>query len=261
MYGVWVWFYTFVSVKREREKSSFVQNFALLVGYPPFSESGDAPPLQAQILKGLYTFPDEFWAEISEPAKDLIRKMMCVDSAKRLTITGVLEHSWLADDEDNTNRVEKIMHPAPPLNRSSKRSASHEPTPIDDGAEPSAMDSSMSGRSKRVKHWWYRLWWKATCLLWWSVSLFSFLDWFCTVFAHCGFVNSDMMIVRWNRESNEMMIVLFEPFRSTLNEFIANLSVATLFVCSSFADQTVDYHHTHSHSQVRRRAVRCQTSE
>ena len=78
--------------------------------------------------------------------------MMCVDSAKRLTITGVLEHSWLANDEENTSRVEKIMYPALPLNRRGKRTASHESTPMDESAETSALDSSMNGRWKRVKH-------------------------------------------------------------------------------------------------------------
>ncbi|CAF4857667.1 unnamed protein product, partial [Rotaria socialis] len=41
--------------------------YICLVGYPPFSESPDTPPLSEQILKGLYTFPDEFWSEISAP--------------------------------------------------------------------------------------------------------------------------------------------------------------------------------------------------
>ena len=136
---------------------SFVQTpslsySAFLVGYPPFSETGDAPPLHEQILKGRYTFPDEFWSGVSESAKDLIRKMMCVDPATRLTIAGVLEHPWLANDAENTSRVEKIMQPAAPVNRGAKRAASNELPPMDDDAGTSGSDSFANGRSKRMKH-------------------------------------------------------------------------------------------------------------
>jgi serine/threonine protein kinase len=119
--------------------------------------------LNDQIIKGLYTFPNEFWSEISEPVRDLIRKMMCVDPVKRLTMAGVLEHPWLADDDENTNRVDKIMYPSaviatPPTVQASKRPA------CDDEASPAkntrakstdekpSESTYSSGRPKRVKH-------------------------------------------------------------------------------------------------------------
>jgi serine/threonine-protein kinase Chk2 len=126
--------------------------YICLVGYPPFSESSDLPPLTEQILKGLYTFPDEFWSEVSEAAKDLIRKMMCVDSDKRLTMTSVLEHPWLADDHDNTSRVENILHPTSPMIKSNKRSAFAEENAMEEDEDTTATESNSNGRTKRVKH-------------------------------------------------------------------------------------------------------------
>ncbi len=126
--------------------------YICLVGYPPFSESPDSPPLTEQILKGLYTFPDEFWSEVSKPAKDLIRQMMCVDPNKRLTMTGVLEHPWLANDVENTSRVEKIMQSALPTIKTNKRSALDEDDSMEAEIDTPATESTLYGRGKRIKH-------------------------------------------------------------------------------------------------------------
>jgi serine/threonine protein kinase len=123
-----------------------------LVGYPPFSESPGLPPLTEQILKGLYTFPDEFWSDVSETAKDLIRQMMCVDPNKRLTMAGVLEHPWLADDRDNTTRVEKIMQPTLSTVRTFKRPMCDEDSAMDESDDTRTTASNSYVRAKRVKH-------------------------------------------------------------------------------------------------------------
>ncbi|CAF1942077.1 unnamed protein product [Rotaria magnacalcarata] len=132
----------------------YIYFFLILVGYPPFSESHDSAPLNEQILKGLYTFPDEFWSEISAPAKDLIRQMMCVDPIKRLTITSVLEHPWLANDHDNTVRVDKIMYPTLQTMKSMKRAARDEEAAMDQGDETSSADiyPSSGKNNKRIKY-------------------------------------------------------------------------------------------------------------
>lgn len=49
----------------------------------------------AKIKKGVYSFHDEYWAEISPEAKDLIAKMLTVDPKKRLTAEQALEHPYL----------------------------------------------------------------------------------------------------------------------------------------------------------------------
>jgi len=79
--------------------------------------------------------------------------MMCVDPNKRLTMAGVLEHPWLANDLDNTSRVEKLMYPSIPTNKSFKRPALDEEAMMEEGDDDiPGTESSSYGRTKRVKH-------------------------------------------------------------------------------------------------------------
>lgn len=57
-----------------------------LVGYPPFTDERQDADLKTQIMRGLYKFPDEFWKDISNEAKDLVSRLMCVDPAKRISL-------------------------------------------------------------------------------------------------------------------------------------------------------------------------------
>jgi len=126
--------------------------FFFSVGYPPFSESISGTPLNDQIIQGLYTFPDEFWSDVSESAKDLIRKMMCIDPVKRLSIADALEHPWLADDHENTTRVENIMYPSTTI-KTAKRSACDDDDTALTATDEKPTDSTYSsGRPKRVRH-------------------------------------------------------------------------------------------------------------
>eukprot|EP00903_Cladosiphon_okamuranus_P008290 g7977.t1 len=74
-----------------------VITYILLGGYPPFHDDNQAR-LFAKIKKGVYSFHDEYWAEISPEAKDLIAKMLTVDPTKRLTAAQALEHPYLKID-------------------------------------------------------------------------------------------------------------------------------------------------------------------
>jgi len=89
--------------------------------------------------------------------------MMCTDPEKRLTMTGVLEHPWLADDLENTERVNKIMYPStviptPSTVKTAKRSAHDDESPTREtrkkssDEKPSESTTYASGRPKRVKH-------------------------------------------------------------------------------------------------------------
>lgn len=56
-------------------------------------------PLSAcvlQIKKGEFDFPAPYWTNISESAKDLVRKLLTVDPAQRYTAKQVLEHPWIS---------------------------------------------------------------------------------------------------------------------------------------------------------------------
>ena len=69
--------------------------YVILCGFPPFySESTHR--LYEQIKAGEYDFPSPYWTNISREAKDLVRKLLCVDVSKRYTADQVLQHPWLA---------------------------------------------------------------------------------------------------------------------------------------------------------------------
>ena len=82
-----------------------------LSGAYPFGHPSDANLLKvkANINAGRYNFADAAWKKISEsglhsckyhpmllslPAKDLIRKLLVVDSVQRLDIDGIIAHEW-----------------------------------------------------------------------------------------------------------------------------------------------------------------------
>lgn len=71
--------------------------YILLCGYPPFLEDdGGRKGLFDKIKKADYSFePEEYWKDVSELGKELIRCLLVVDATKRLTIDQVLEHKWV----------------------------------------------------------------------------------------------------------------------------------------------------------------------
>ncbi|XP_043192588.1 serine/threonine-protein kinase Chk2-like isoform X1 [Amphibalanus amphitrite] len=71
--------------------------FICLAGYPPFSPEYKDMPLQEQILRGRFTFQRRQWRGVSEPAKDLVRRLLTVDPAQRISVEQALQHPWLQD--------------------------------------------------------------------------------------------------------------------------------------------------------------------
>ncbi|MCQ2816887.1 MAG: serine/threonine-protein kinase [archaeon] len=68
--------------------------YVMLCGFPPFY-SDDNSQLFNLIRNSQYEFPSPWWDSVSEEAKDLIRKLLVVDSSKRLDTDGILKHPWL----------------------------------------------------------------------------------------------------------------------------------------------------------------------
>jgi len=69
--------------------------YILLCGFEPFyDERGDQAMFQ-RILKCDYEFVTPWWDEVSENAKDLVRKLIVLDPRKRLTARQALEHPWV----------------------------------------------------------------------------------------------------------------------------------------------------------------------
>ncbi|XP_050294265.1 serine/threonine-protein kinase GM11705 [Anthonomus grandis grandis] len=70
--------------------------YILLCGYPPFaSQDNDQEKLFDCILSGQYDFPDEFWQDVSYPAKELIQNMLQLQPELRFSAEDVLDHPWL----------------------------------------------------------------------------------------------------------------------------------------------------------------------
>jgi len=81
-----------------------VISYILLCGYPPFYDESDAN-LFAQILKGEFEFDSPYWDDISDSAKDFIRRLMCVDVNKRYTCREALQHPWISGNAASTKNI------------------------------------------------------------------------------------------------------------------------------------------------------------
>ncbi|XP_002739437.1 serine/threonine-protein kinase Chk2-like [Saccoglossus kowalevskii] len=84
--------------------------FVMLGGYPPFSDEIKGMKLHDQVLNGHYSFPVQFWRNVSHDGIDLIKKLMTVDPKQRFTTTQALNHIWLKD-EIMIKKAHKLMYP------------------------------------------------------------------------------------------------------------------------------------------------------
>jgi calcium/calmodulin-dependent protein kinase I len=71
-----------------------VITYILLCGFPPFYGK-TVPEIFERIMAADYDFPEEYWDEVSEDAKDFIEQLLVVNPQKRLTIDEALKHKWL----------------------------------------------------------------------------------------------------------------------------------------------------------------------
>ncbi|KAH0794086.1 CAMK family protein kinase [Histomonas meleagridis] len=75
-----------------------VTTYYLLSGTSPFPLSPECC-LRRCIEKGAYFYPQRTWKGISEKAKNLIDRMICVDPIKRITAKEALDHPWFDKEE------------------------------------------------------------------------------------------------------------------------------------------------------------------
>ena len=68
--------------------------YILLSAAPPFYGKTDAE-MNRRIKLGLYKFPDKYWANISQPAKDFIGRLLTVDPTRRMSAAEALQHGWM----------------------------------------------------------------------------------------------------------------------------------------------------------------------
>lgn len=72
--------------------------YILLGGYAPFD--GPLEELAFKILQGDYEFHDEYWAHISNDAKDLVASLMQGDPERRLKAEEALQSDWMIAEEE-----------------------------------------------------------------------------------------------------------------------------------------------------------------
>ncbi|KAG2678065.1 hypothetical protein I3843_12G128900 [Carya illinoinensis] len=77
--------------------------YILLSGVPPFWAETEKGIFDA-ILQGEIDFESKPWPSISSAAKDLVRKMLTQDPKKRITSTQVLEHPWIKEDGEASDK-------------------------------------------------------------------------------------------------------------------------------------------------------------
>ncbi|XP_051986625.1 calcium/calmodulin-dependent serine protein kinase b isoform X4 [Xyrauchen texanus] len=77
--------------------------FILLSGCLPFY--GTKERLFEAIVKGKYKMNPRQWAQISESAKDLVRRMLMLDPAERITVYESLNHPWLKERDRYSYKV------------------------------------------------------------------------------------------------------------------------------------------------------------
>lgn len=67
--------------------------YILLCGYPPFYGDDDQEILK-MVKKSEFDFDGEEWEDVSNDAKDLIKKLICKPE-RRLTAAEALQHNWI----------------------------------------------------------------------------------------------------------------------------------------------------------------------
>ena len=77
--------------------------YIIICGYPCFNGDTDDEIFKA-ILKGKIQFPSPEWDNISNDAKELIKKMCC-SPEKRLTAEQVLNEIWVKDNAPNSSKA------------------------------------------------------------------------------------------------------------------------------------------------------------
>jgi len=80
-----------------------VITYILLCGFPPFWGESQGE-LFDKILSVSFDFPDPEWKDVSEEAKDFIKKLLVKDPGERWTAEKTLSHPWIKDAGPNKGR-------------------------------------------------------------------------------------------------------------------------------------------------------------
>merc|ERR1711916_96185 len=85
-----------------------VITYILLCGFPPFYDD-NVQVLFEQIMAGSFDYPDPWWSDVSDSAKDFINKLLDVDPKKRLNAAEALNHPWIQGGTAKTTHMENTI--------------------------------------------------------------------------------------------------------------------------------------------------------
>ncbi|KAL7188999.1 hypothetical protein ACSBR1_038796 [Camellia fascicularis] len=77
--------------------------YVLLSGVPPFWGDNEKGVFDS-VLRGHINFSSDPWPSISNSAKDLVKKMLRADPKERLSATEVLNHPWMREDGEASDK-------------------------------------------------------------------------------------------------------------------------------------------------------------
>lgn len=78
--------------------------YILLCGYPPFYDANQQKLFKV-IQAGKFNFDSPWWDNISPEAKDLVKRCLVVDPAKRATMEDVVKHPWVSGGKAKTINI------------------------------------------------------------------------------------------------------------------------------------------------------------
>lgn len=80
-----------------------------LCGFPPFYADNNQDLFEI-IKKGEVEFPSPYFDQISDLAKDLIKKILCVDPVKRLDADKILLHPWIVGEKTPRKNLPNVTN-------------------------------------------------------------------------------------------------------------------------------------------------------
>tara|TARA_B100000795_G_C22504257_1_gene325178 strand:+ start:88 stop:417 length:330 start_codon:yes stop_codon:yes gene_type:complete len=74
------------------------------------------------VAEAKYDFFENEWKNISDDAKDVIKRLLVADPANRMTMPQLLEHPWVKASADKCREeIERKMSAAPPVAAAAKQ--------------------------------------------------------------------------------------------------------------------------------------------
>ncbi|KIV99872.1 hypothetical protein, variant [Verruconis gallopava] len=76
-----------------------VITYFLLCGYTPFDRDSNLEEMQAIMIADYSFTPVEYWRDVSETARDFIRRCLTIDPHARMTAHEALNHPWIREED------------------------------------------------------------------------------------------------------------------------------------------------------------------